>query len=163
MDLQSEGITPRPPWLELLGPLPADVRPHRRPLAVPDGRDAAARTPIDGWENLVLELSGGAAGSRILLVLLDDNGKLLSASDHAVYAVERLNSESAILRQVSIGGRFEDDGTFRGTCWHMVAPEPIGDQDPEWEMTRSEPDPAQVARLRILVAEVLRRMPKPHR
>jgi hypothetical protein len=65
----------------------------------------------------------------------------------------------AVIHQESVGGRFEPDGSFRGTRWHSVALEPGGDEDPEWESTRSEPSPDEVAGLRILVAEMIRRQP----
>ena len=152
------------PWHVLLGPLPAEAVPRRKPVASPEILATPAGAAIAGWENLVLELSAGAAGLRVLQVLLDQTGQPISGSDHVLYRLEgvspagnREGHAPARIQQESIGGRFEPDGTFRGTCWHVVGPEPADGEDPQWEMTPREPTAQEVAALRGLVAELLQR------
>jgi hypothetical protein len=120
---------------------------------------------VAGWEQLVLHLSAGAAGSRTILVVLDANGTLLSGSDAVFYhtgqsgAPPPTKESPARIRQETVGGRFEPDGSFRGTRWHSVALDRGGDRDPEWDSTPSQPSPDDVASLRLVVAELIRRQP----
>lgn len=111
---------------------------------------------VAGWESLVLELSAGAAGLRVLQVLLDAEGRLLSASDHVMFRSEG-EGQPVQIRQESIGGRFEPDGDFRGTFWLISGPEPVDDEEPRWEMSPREPTEGEVEALRQLVAEMVRR------
>jgi hypothetical protein len=154
-----------PNWLTLLGPLPLDVAPRRQPVASPELLASPRGAAIAGWEQLVLHLSAGAAGLRTVLVVLDENGTLLSASDSVLYrtgANHRTSSPSGgreMILQLSVGGRFEDDGSFHGTRWHSVAADPVTDEEPEWESTPSEPSPDDVDGLRAVVAELIRRQP----
>jgi hypothetical protein len=156
---------PRPSWHVLLAPLPADVVPTRQPVVSPGMAAATASSPIAGWQQLVLHLSAGTAGLRTVLVVLDADGGVLSASDVVLYRnaptdnpSESHDSSPGTLLQLSIGGRFEDDGSFHGTRWHSVAVEQ--DDDPAWESTPSEPSPDDVEGLRSVVAELIRRHPR---
>lgn len=115
--------------------------------------DAAA---VAGWESLVLELSAGPSGLRILQVLLDAEGRLLSASDHVLFRSEA-EGRPARIRQESIGGRFESDGNFRGTFWLITGMEPVDEEEPQWDMSPRTPTNGEVEALRQLVAEVVRR------
>jgi hypothetical protein len=142
----------RPAWHVLLGPLPPDAVPRRQPVGTPAILATSAGAAIAGWEQLVLDLSAGAAGLRVIHVLVDGEGRLLSASDTVLY-----RSADAEMRQESVGGRFEADGSFRGACWLMVGPEPEDDAPPAWESTSSEPTAADVTALGALVAEMVRR------
>jgi hypothetical protein len=118
----------------------------------------ADSSAIAGWVSLVLELSAGAAGLRIVQVLLDGSGQPLSASDHVLFRSEPAGPRDAVpIRQESIGGRFEPDGSFRGTFWLMTGAEHVDKSEPEWEMTPREPTPAEVSGLKALVAELMRR------
>jgi hypothetical protein len=155
----------RPAWHALLGPLPADAVPLRQPVAPAEVLASPTGWAVAGWEQLVLHLSAGTAGLRMILVVLDGDGALLSASDAVLFRMG-LNAPPppdydapAMIRQESVGGRFEPDGSFRGTRWYSVAVESGGDEEPEWESTRSEPSPDDVAGLRVLVAEMIRRQP----
>ena len=76
----------------------------------------------------------------------------ISASDMVFY-----RTGPAEIRQESVGGRFEADGSFRGTRWLTAGPEPADDEPPDWESTPSEPSAADIAALRALVDEMLRR------
>jgi hypothetical protein len=63
------------------------------------------------------------------------------------------------IRQESIGGSLQSDGTFAGTFWVTTGPEPEGEGPPEWDSTPSAPTESQVAALRALVADLLARAP----
>ena len=64
----------------------------------------------------------------------------------------------ALIRQESIGGRFETGGSFRGTRWQSVAID-RGEEQLDWESTQSAPSDDDVDSMRLVVAEVLRRQP----
>jgi hypothetical protein len=147
----------------LFAPLPADAVPRRQPVASPEVLAGPYGWAIAGWEQLTLHLYAGPAGSRSCLVTFDANGTLLSASD-AVYYRTGLHGAPppedyeapALIRQESVGGRFEPDGSFRGTRWLSTA-EDHGEEELEWNSVSSEPSAADVAGLRALVAELRRR------
>ncbi len=144
------------PWHALLGPLPADSTPRVSPVTSPALPAPPEGAVTAGWESLVLELSAGPAGLRIVQVLLDAQGRLLSGSDHVLFRFET-EGEPVRIRQESIGGRFESDGEFRGTVWLITGPEPVDEEEPRWEMTPREPAKVEVEGLRQVVAEVIRR------
>jgi hypothetical protein len=122
---------PTEPWHALLAPLPEDVIVRRQPVGSPEVLATPEGAAIAGWEQLTVELSAGLAGLRHVLVVLDATGQPISASDTALYRVGVSKTEqdadtpsesvlSAEFYQESIGGRFETDGTFRGTRWQTV-------------------------------------------
>ena len=85
---------------------------------------------------------------------------MLSASDAVLdrtavdgRALPADSDASATILQLSVGGRFEDDGSFHGTRWQSVAVERAADEEPEWESTPSEPSPDDVDGLRAVVGE----------
>ena len=139
----------RPGWHALLGPLPADAVPERKPVG--------SAEVLTGWEQLSINLSAGPAGLRSVLVVLDGDGTLLSASDAVLY--RNPEGERVTYLQLSVGGRFESDGSFHGTRWHSVAVERAEGEDPDYESTPSAPSAEDVEALRLLVAEVIRRQP----
>jgi hypothetical protein len=145
-----------PPWHAVLGPLPAGSAPRVSPVVPPALQGTPEVAAVAGWESLVLELSAGSAGLRILQVLLDVEGRLLSASDHVLFRSEA-EGRPVQIRQESIGGRFESDGDFRGTFWLITGPEPADEEEPQWELSPREPTKVEVEALRKLVAEVVRR------
>ncbi len=97
-----------------------------------------------------------------MLVTIDETGKLLSAGDTVLFSEteRRGDIEVTMYDHHSIGGRYEDDGSFRGTCWTTQS-EQIGDSDDAVivSSTPSPPSPDEVAALNSLVAEVMRRAP----
>lgn len=151
-------------WHALLGPLPADAVPARQPVASPEVLAGPNGWAIAGWEQVVLDLSAGAAGSRTILIVLDADGALLSANDGVLYRTGLSDpapppaDEPTLIRQENVGGRFESDGSFHGTRWRSVAID-RGEEELDWESTRSDPSEDDVAALRIVIAEVLRRLP----
>ncbi len=127
-------------------------------------RDSPATAAVAGWEQLVVYISAGPAGSRTILVVLDAGGTLVSAGDAVLYR-SGLNEPApppegapALIRQENVGGRFEPDGSFHGTRWRSVAID-RGEDELEWESTPSPPTEDEIARLRLLAAEILRRQP----
>ena len=162
--MYQQPTTSRPPWQALLAPLPADAVPLRKPVGSPEILATPHGAAIAGWEQLTVELSAGSAGLRVVLVVLDATGGPISASDAVLYRVESSRTgapdEPAHMRQESIGGRIEPDGTFRGTCWRTEGPEPPDDEEPQWESKRSEPSPSQISALMALVAEMVGRQPR---
>ena len=109
---------------------------------------------IKGWEQLSVELSAGAAGLRHVLVLLDAEGTPVSAGDWVMYC----SGDPVQYLHENVGGRLEPDGGFLGTRWRTVAVDVPGKDEPETkEMASSEPTAGDVASLKALVQEVLRR------
>lgn len=160
---QLDSPSTNPPWHALLAPLPADAVPRRTPVGSPEILATPHGAAIAGWEQLTVELSAGRAGLRVVLVGLDAGSRPISASDAVLYRIEspktRAPAEPARMRQDSIGGRIEPDGTFRGTCWRTEGPEPADGEEPQWELKRSEPSASQISALMALVAEMVRRQP----
>jgi hypothetical protein len=163
---QGSDALSRPAWHALLGPLPPDAVPTRQPVASAEVLAGPTGWAVAGWEQLVLHLSAGADGLRTILVVLDAGGGLLSASDVVLYRTGQSGGPPpadgdapAMMLQMSVGGRFEEDGSFHGTRWHSVAVERAGDEEPEWESTPSEPSPDDVDGLRTVVTELIRRQP----
>jgi len=159
---------PAKPWHALLAPLPNDVIVQRKPVAPPEVLSKPEGAAIAGWEQLTIELSAGLAGLRHVLVVLDPNGQPISASDHVLYwsEVSRTGQNadtssakalSAEFYQESIGGRFETDGTFRGTRWQTVGEDYRDGSEPKMDSTPSEPSAADIAGIKAIVAEIIRR------
>ena len=151
----------RAPWLSLFAPLPDDARPSRKPVAATGTPGALPESPIAGWESLTLDLSDPPFGIRIVMVTLDASGRPISASDHVMLRQvgdERPDpSERTTMSQLSLGGRIEEDGTFRGTFWTVEGPEPDGDELPQWLQASRPPTDEEVARLMAIVQELTTR------
>ena len=156
---------PTRPWHALLAPLPPDAIPRQQPVASPEILARPEGAAIAGWEQLTIDLSAGAAGLRVVMVVLDATGQPISASDAVLYSVEVGAGEGGSSPRIvehyheSIGGRLESDGSFRGTHWRTLIAETAEGETQHLESTPSAPSPADVAALRALVAELLRRRP----
>ena len=165
----AEPTAARPPWHALLAPLPTDAVPTRQPVAPPELLASPSGSAVQGWEQLVLYLSAGDFGSRFVLAVLDDSGGLLSASDAVLHRMDPggrsgtspLCDAAARIHQDSVGGRFEADGSFRGTRWHSEAVDQPGTEHLDWHSTPSAPSDADIAALKGLVTELIRRGPLP--
>lgn len=151
---------PRATWLALLAPIPEDARPRRTPVATPGTPGAAPDSPIAGWTNVVFELSDMPLGTRLFMVTLDASGAPIAASDH-IYLRDTgtLDEHTALdarlpMRQESLGGRIEADGSFKGTHWTVEGIE-TDDEQPGWTHTPRAPTDAEVQRLLALVATIL--------
>lgn len=161
----SPDTSARPAWHVLLGPLPPDAVPQRKPVASAEVLAGPTGWAIAGWEQLSINLSAGSTGLRHMLVLLDADGTVISASDSVLYCSGMSggpppdeDDAPTLILQMSIGGRFEPDGTFRGTRWQSVAVD-HGEEELKWESTHAEPSGEDIAGLRGIVAEMLRRGP----
>jgi hypothetical protein len=149
----------RPTWHTLLAPLPAEAVPVRKPIGSPEILGTPQGAAIAGWQNLSLNLSAGTFGLRHLLIVLDETGRPIAASDHVLLRWENPSDPSGpwLMRQESIGGRLEEDGRVLGTCWTVTGPEPREDEPPAWESTPRPPTDEETAVLKRLVAEIVRR------
>lgn len=108
---------------------------------------------MEGWEQLTVELSAGAAGLRHLLVVLE-RGEPISAGDWVLYSS---GSPLEYLHE-NIGGRIQPDGSFLGTRWRSLSVEVPGQEEPEPRHNeRAEPTPDDIRSLMALVREILRR------
>jgi hypothetical protein len=168
MDRSRKPFNPAKPWHALLAPLPDEVSVRRQPVGSPEVLATPEGEAIAGWEQLTLELSAGITGLRHVLVVLDATGQPISASDHVLYWSEVSKTDQnadtssgsaphAELYQESIGGRFETDGTFRGTRWQTVGEDYRDGSEPKMDSTPSEPSAADIAGIRALVAEIMKR------
>lgn len=149
-----------PPWLKLLAPLPPEVVPERKPVASAEQLANGTAGPIADWQSLTVYLSG-PEGSRNILITIDGSHKLLSAGDHVLFVrdpVMRDGITVAIYDHDSVGGRYADDGLFRGTRW-QTRTEQVVDSDDEGKTTSAPSAPSEddIASLNRLVADVMRR------
>lgn len=153
--------TPAPvaPWHALFAPLPEGAVPSRKPIASPEILASPTAAAIARWEQITIELSAGASGLRVATVVVDAGDVPMSASD---WVMHRVDTGDGVLtwHHHSVGGRLEPDGTFRGTRWHTVAMQTGNDENPTLNSTPSAPDEADVAGIRALVSELLRRAPR---
>jgi hypothetical protein len=150
------------PWLALLALLPDGVMPRRTPVAAPGTAGAAPDSPIAGWESLVLDLSDMPFGIRVLSVTLDAHGTPIAASDHVmrrdVDAAGQPRTAPPRMRQESVGGRIEADGSVHGTHWIIEGSEVDGDEPPpDWQRTSRAPTADETRRLLALVRDVVAR------
>ena len=148
---------PQLSWHALLAPLPPTAVPKRRSVGQESPALDAPASAIAGWSQLVVDLSAGPAGSRVIHIVLDPNDRPLAASDLVYFRPQPADQPDSHHRQQSIGGRFEDDGSFRGTCWLGTATGPAQAEDLRWDLSPVPPLEEQVAALRSLVASILAR------
>ena len=147
----------RPAWHALFAPLPPDAVPRRQPVAPPEILARPEGAAVAGWQQLVLHLSEVPTGSRTILVLLDADGRPISASDGVLYRIEQTDGMMRFEME-SVGGRLEPDGRFLGTRWRNVSLQRENEDDATpLEATPSTPSDEDVAAIKALVAEVVRR------
>ena len=150
-----------PPWLELFAPVPDDAIIERKAVASPELIASGQADAIAGWDSVSVNLSD-PAGMRHVLITLDATDTLLSASDMVMFQRQEQRGRDAvtIYDHETVGGRFDEDGSFRGTRW-ITRTEQIGDDDENAHTTSlpSPPSASDVAALRSLVEVVLRRAP----
>ena len=152
-----------PEWLSLLVPLPADVTPQRKPVASAEQLATGTAGPIAGWQSIIVNLCEPAYGLRHVQITLDEQGRLLAGGDHVMFVRETNpadDSEATLTDHESVGGRFEPDGSFRGTYWKTTLEAPPGINNDE-SVTRSAehrpPTADEVAALRRIIEDVLSR------
>ena len=151
-----------PTWLALFAPLPGDAGVERKPVASQELIASGQADAIAGWESISVHLSDPAAGMRHVLITLDGNGALISGGDMVLFQREEQRGSDlvTIYDQENVGGRFETDGSFRGTRW-VTHTEQIGDDDEHAHTTSlpSPPSDEDAAALRALIEAVLRHAP----
>ena len=148
-----------PSWLALLAPLPDDAVVTRSPTASAELMASGKADAIAGWESVVVHLSD-AEGLRHVLLTLDATGTVISGGDGVLLHSEEQRGGEAwhIFEHENIGGRFESDGSFRGTRWHTHTEQRGDDEEGATSSsTPSTPSPDEVERLRSLVAWVMAR------
>ena len=150
-----------PAWLALLAPLPGDAVVERKPVASAEQIGQGTAGPIAGWESVTVNLSSAHAGSRHVLITIDAAGTLLSGGDHVLFVTTPIGADSpTIYHHESIGGRFAADGSFQGTRWRGRTEQmPDADGVSATSSTPSVPTEREVAALRALIADVMRRLP----
>ena len=146
----------------LLSPLPAGAKITRRPVAPPEVLASAHGAAIAGMEQIFAEHSADGA-LRIALVVVDRDGTLLSVNDTiSAQGTEQVRAGSTLVPASvieSAGGSFAKDGTIRGTRWisRAVDDESATEDEAAMESTPSALSDADVAGLRALAAELVRR------
>jgi hypothetical protein len=148
-----------PAWLALLSPLPADAVVERKPVASAEQLAAGTAGPIAGWQSVSMHLSEPSVGLRHLLVTIDENGRMLSAGDHVMLVGEPSASGIVIYDHLSLGGRYEEDGSFRGTRWTTRMERRVDsdlDEGPA-ESTPSLPTDDEIEALNRIVSDLLTR------
>ena len=153
-----------PDWLALFAPVPAGAKPQRKPVASAEQIEKGTAGPIAGWQSISVSLSAPEFGLRHILISLDENGQLLSGGDHVMFVRETAPHDDSIATLTdheSVGGRFETDGSFRGTRWTTTL-ESAPDGGEESSVTRSaekrSPTDDEVAALRRIIDDVLTRV-----
>jgi hypothetical protein len=150
-----------PKWLALFAPLPDYAVFERKLVASTELLRSGKADAIAGWESVTVNLSD-VTGMRHVMVTLDGDGKLLSASDHVM--LQRTEPRDrrivTIYDHENVGGRFEADGAFHGTRW-QTRTEQIDGDDEHARITSlpSPPSASDVTSLRALVEDVIRRAP----
>ena len=163
MDQRRDYAVPAAPGHALLAPIPLDSVLSRKQVASPEILATPHGAAIAGWEQLTVELSAGSAGLRHVMLILDAAGHPIAVSDTVLYrsTVSRISGGADVeFYQESLGGRIEQDGSFRGTRWRTVGVETDEEDEPRMESTPAAPSPADIAGIRALVAELLRRQPR---
>jgi hypothetical protein len=151
-----------PAWLGLFAPLPPDVAIERKAVASAELLAAGKADAIAGWESIAVYLSDIDRGMRHVLITIDGDGTLLSGGDTVMFHHDEVRGEEVwhIYDHESVGGRFEPDGSFRGTRWQSRAEHAGDEEEPRASSaTPSPPSDADEARLRALVTWVLERAP----
>lgn len=151
----------RPAWQALFAPIPEDAVIERRPVASPQQIADGSAEAIAGWDSITVHLSG-ETGLRHVMLTVDADGTLISAGDTVLFdrTPGRGDAGVAVYDHENIGGRYEPDGSFRGTYWQTRTEQAPGDEDGRViQSTPFAPTGDQIAALSRLVAEVLRRAP----
>jgi hypothetical protein len=153
---------PAPSWLSLLSPLPDNAVVEKKPVASAAQLATNTAGPIAGWQSVSVNLSEPAFGLRHVLVTLDEHGDLLAGSDHVMFVRDTTPDrlEATLTDHESVGGRFEKDGSFRGTHW-LTTLESSADDEERSITRRAEQRPptgVEIAALRRIIDDLLKRV-----
>ena len=137
-----------PSWLAPLSAVPSDVAPEVKPVASAEQIANGTAGPIAGWKSVTITLSEPEFGLRHVQLTLDDSGALLAASDHTMFvrATTPDGGVATLTDHESVGGRFEPDGSFRGT-WTLMTLEcdPATDESVAKKSEQRPPSETEVA------------------
>lgn len=147
-------------WQKLLSALPEDAVINLKPVASPELAATTDVSAIAGWQQLTCEMSAGADGLRHVLVVLDQTGRPISASDHVLRCTPAGDGLTRYEHE-SVGGRLEEDGTFNGTYHWMVfvGPDDADEHSDPIESNSRRPTPEETQALKDLVATLTRSAP----
>jgi hypothetical protein len=111
---------------------------------------------------VTVNLSKPEHGLRHVLVTLDEHGALLSGSDLVMYVLETSpdGDEATLTEHHSVGGRFETDGSFRGTHSKLTLESAADGGEDESKVRSAEnrpPTDEEITALRRLIEDVLSR------
>ena len=152
---------PAPSWLSLLSPLPDNAAVEKKSVASADQLASQTAGPIAGWQSLTVHLSEPAYCLRHVLVTLDEHGDLLAGSDHVMFV--RATTPDGLVATLtdheSIGGRFEKDGSFRGTHWKTTLASSADDEESSTTRRAEHRPPTgpETAALRHIIDDLLKR------
>jgi hypothetical protein len=107
---------------------------------------------VAGWYSLIIDLSSPSVGHRVTMATLD--GDLLLSGSDMVY---RMTPEANLME--SLGGRFEPDGSFRGTHWYCVLEPGAEEHAQPGNFPPRKPSAGEARALRALLDELCRRHP----
>ena len=91
-------------------------------------------------------------------IMLDEHGELLAASDQVMFVRETTpDGEATTTDHESIGGRFEREGSFRGTHWNSrLESGGVNDEDSVTTgASKKPPTESEIVALRRIVEDVL--------
>jgi hypothetical protein len=150
----------RPDWQALFAPIPEDAVIERKPVASPQQIADGSAAAIAGWDSITVHLSADT-GLRHVMLTLDASDTLLAAADTVLFdrTGRRVDGGVSVYDHENIGGRYERDGSFRGTYWQSRTEQTGDDEGVVTQSTPSAPTDEQIAALNTLVADVLRRAP----
>ena len=146
----------------LLSPLPDSAVLTRAPVASAEVLASAHGALLAGWEHITAEVPMQES-HRIAMVSVDGSGTLLTVNDHVTtHGTEQVRAGPVMVPAAtieSVGGRVERDGTIRGTRWssRVVDDPDATPEEPSMESTPSALSESDVAGLRALAAELLKR------
>jgi hypothetical protein len=147
-------------WHKLLAPIPESTVIKSQPVASPELAATTDVSAIAGWQQLTCMMSAGAEGLRHVLVVLDQTGRPISASDHVLRCTPAGDGLTRYEHE-SVGGRLEEDGTFNGTYhWTVfVGPDDADEHSDPVESNSRRPTPEETVALKDLVARLTRSAP----
>ena len=146
-------------WHTLLSALPDGAVVNSQPVIPSERAGQPEMSPIVGWRQITCIMSAGEAGLRHVLVVLDETGRPISASDH-VMTCHAIEGEPTLTRyeHESIGGRLEQDGTFTGTYHRMIFVRPTDSEAEDYgpvESYNRPPTTDEIDALKAIVASVM--------
>ena len=150
-----------PAWLTLFAPLPPAAKIERVLIATPELIESGQAEAIAGWHSIRVFLSEPEFGLRHVQITTDGEDRLIAGGDYVMYVLETTpdGMDATLTEHVSLGGRFEADGSFLGTHWKTVQENSPGeDEGVTRSAERRAPSDEEIAALRHLIADILRRV-----